>query len=180
MSQKAAMHRIRCMRRIMPDCLTIPRFGGESSVQNGHRAEKLMKSLRALLVLGALGFLTRSATVHGQCVEFTNPEESFARAAAVFVGIVVAQEPTGLRGNHVIEAIATFRLERSWKGIRDREVRVGSDRALEIGKKYVVFAGGNPRNRSLTTNFACRWVEVIDTAKVKLDWLSTRPSELVD
>jgi hypothetical protein len=139
-----------------------------------------MKSVRGLLALSALGLLIPSASAYGQCVSFGTPEESFARADAVFVGTVVAQEPTGVRGFHVIEEIATFQLERSWKGIRDREVRVGSDRALEVGKKYVVFAFSNPKDRSLTTDLTCHSVELIDTAKVKLDWLSTKLSQPVE
>jgi hypothetical protein len=137
----------------------------------------LMRNIRAvLLVLATIGLVTPSAAAFGQCVMFGQPEESFARADAVFVGTVIAREPTGVRGEHVIVDVATFRLERSWKGIRDREVRVGSDEPFEVGKKYLVFAFGK-LGEPLTTSILCQWTELIDGAKTKLDWLSTRLSQ---
>jgi hypothetical protein len=126
---------------------------------------------RILLVLATMAILP--ATARGQCIQFEKPEESFASSEAVFVGTVVAHEPTGVQGFHLIVDIATFRLERSWKRDLGREVRIGSDRLFDVGKKYVVFASGKP----LSTSIACQWTEPVDKAKVKLDWLSTMPSQ---
>ena len=137
-----------------------------------------MRSYRALFVLAVIAFGTPSTTVYGQCVQFPNSERLFAHAAVVFVGIVVAHEPTGVQGFHVIRDIATFRLERSWKGSQDREVRVGSDGLFEVGKKYLVFAFGKV-GEPLTTSVDCRSTELIDQANEKLDWLSKKPSQPV-
>lgn len=127
----------------------------------------------------ALGLAMIPLTAHGQCIVFPNPEGGFARADAVFVGTVVAHQPTGARGEHVTVDIATIRLERSWKGSRGhREVHVGSDRPWQVGKKYVVFAFGP--SESLTTSIDCRWAESIETAAEKLDWLSVIPSQRDD
>ena len=138
-----------------------------------------MRSLKASLMLGVIALLTPPAAVYGQCIMFGQPEESFARADAVFVGTVVAHEPTGVEGFHVIVDVATFRLDRSWKGSRDREIRVGSDEPVEVGKKYLVFAFAGVTH-PLTTSILCQWTELLDTAKAKLDWLSKRPSQPVD
>jgi hypothetical protein len=133
-----------------------------------------MRTVRRILpVLAAFAVAIIPATAHGQCIQFEKPEESFAASEAVFVGTVVAHEPTGVQGFHVIVDIATFRLETSWKGNLNREVRIGADRLFDVGKKYVVFASGKP----LSTSIACQWAELIDKAKVKLDWLSTRSSQ---
>ena len=137
-----------------------------------------MSIVRVFVASVALAIVTPSATLHGQCVVLPTYDEQFASADAVFVGTVLANEPTGLGGAHQIEAIAIFRLERSWKGPRDSEVSVGSDHPLEIGKRYVVFAFGK-LGQPLTTATLCRWTEVIDRAKEKLDWLSKQPSVAV-
>ena len=83
-----------------------------------------------ILTLGAIGFLIPAPVAFGQCVEFPNVKEAFARADAVFVGTVVAHQPTGNVGAHVIVDVATVRLEESWKGTAEREVRVSADQPL--------------------------------------------------
>jgi len=128
----------------------------------------------AFVVVGAIALASAPMAVYGQCVMFDKPEDLFANSDAVFVGTVVRNAPTGAQGDHVIVDVATLRLDRSWKGVRDREVRVGSDVPLEVEKKYLVFAAGKP----LSTSVLCRWAEPVDDAKakVKLEWLSRKPS----
>jgi len=125
-----------------------------------------------VVIACVVAFASAPLAAFGQCVMFDKPEELFANSDAVFVGTVVRNAPTGAQGSHVIVDVATLRLDRSWKGVRGREVRVGSDIPLEVKKKYLVFAGGKP----LSTSVLCRWAEPIDDAKAKLDWLSKKPS----
>jgi hypothetical protein len=109
---------------------------------------------------------------HAQCVIVDQPEKRFAQADAVFLGTVLRTEATGVQGAHVIVEIATFRVERTWKGDAVKELRVGADRPFEKGREYLVFAGGKP----LTTSILCRWAEPTDRAKPALDWLSKKQS----
>jgi len=125
-----------------------------------------------LFALAALVALPLPDVARAQCIMFDKPEELFARADAVFLGTVVGTEATGTRGDHVIVEIATFRVDRTWKGATVKEIRVGADRPFEKGKEYLVFAGGKP----LATSILCRWAEPSDRAKAKLDWLSKKES----
>jgi len=127
---------------------------------------------RAVIVLGAAWLVARSVIAQGQCVEFKDPKERFDRSDAVFVGTVIAIEPTGIEGTHVNVAIATFRMEKSWKGTRKREVTVGTDVAFEVGRRYVVFSAGTP----LSTTVLCRWSEPAENARATLAWLASKPS----
>lgn len=133
--------------------------------------------MRANLLLAAVATLSISvpAVAFAQCITFEKPEDFFARADVVFLGTVVATEPTGARGEHVTVEIATLRVEQAWKGDVARDVRVGSDRPFERAKKYVVFAAGKP----LTASILCRWAEREDRAKTKLEWLAKRERVLV-
>ena len=128
----------------------------------------------AFVIVGVVAFVLTPPAAWGQCVTFDKPEDFYRLSDAVFVGTVIRNAPTGAKGSHEMVDVATLRLERSWKGVRSREVRVASDVALESQKKYLVFAGGNP----LSTSVLCRWTEPIDEAKAKLDWLSKRRSRL--
>ncbi len=124
------------------------------------------------VIAGAAAMLALPAIADAQCVIFDKPEELFARADVVFVGTVVATEPTYDQGSHVAVDIGTFRVEQSWKGHVEREMRVGADRLFEMNKKYLVFAAGKP----LSTSILCRSTELVDRAKAKLDWLAKRPA----
>jgi hypothetical protein len=128
-----------------------------------------------LFVVAAALSITIPAVADAQCVVFEKPEDLFARADAVFMGTVVATKPTGAKGSHAIVDIATLRVEQTWKGDFAREIRVGSDRALEHQKKYLVFAAGTP----LTTSVLCRWAEREDHAKTKLEWLAQHQRVLI-
>lgn len=126
-------------------------------------------------VAGAALFIVAPAIASAQCVSFAKPEDLFARADVVFLGTVVATEPTGARGTHVTMEIATLRVEQTWKGDLAREVRVGADRPFEHDRKYLVFAGGTP----LATSILCRWAEPEDQARTKLEWLAKRQRVVV-
>jgi hypothetical protein len=110
---------------------------------------------------------TLPMTAGAQCVIIENPADIFRVSDAVFVGTVVANGPTGARGDHQTVDIATLRVERSWKAPLSREVRVGSDEFFVVGKQYVVFAAGTP----LSTSIPCDWAQPVEAAKTKLDWL---------
>jgi hypothetical protein len=112
---------------------------------------------------------------HGQCIEFGKPEEMYARSSAVFEGTVIASSPTGAEGSHALVAVATFRVDRPWKGVREGEIRVFTDAPLELRKKYLVFAADEP----LSTTVLCRWTEPIGNAGLKLAWLSRQPNPAV-
>lgn len=128
----------------------------------------------AFVIVGAISLVFIPLGAWGQCVTFDKPEDFYRLSDAVFVGMVIRNAPTGAKGSHEMVDVATLRVERSWKGVRSREVRVGSDVALESQKTYLVFASGDP----LSTSALCRWTEPIGEAKAKLDWLSKMRSRL--
>jgi hypothetical protein len=121
-----------------------------------------------LLLLIALS--AHPSTPGSQCVIFDNPDELWAVSDLVFLGTVVATKPTGIQGFHVTVEIATFRVDKAWKGKLDKVVEVGGDAAFEKDKQYLVFAAGKPASTSLP----CRWTEPVDRAKAKLEWLAKR------
>jgi hypothetical protein len=130
-----------------------------------------MTSARTALLL-MLSFSMPATGAYGQCVIFEKPEELFALSDAVFVGTVRAVEPTMVRGEHLDHNFATLRAEKVWKGQVSIEVRVDSDVPFEVGKKYVVSAGGKP----LSTSIKCLAAQPVDRAKRKMEWLSRRRS----
>ena len=99
-----------------------------------------------------------------QCVMFEKPDELWARADLVFLGTVLETKPTGNRGDHVTVEIATFRVDRSWKGKPEKTPQVGGDQPFEKGTQYLVFAAGKPPS----TTLLCRWTEPAERAKAKL------------
>lgn len=113
------------------------------------------------------------ATLDGtQCVIFDDPAVAYEQSEAVFVGIAVAQEPTGIKGDHVISHRGTFRVERVWKGEPQRELTVGADAPFKVGGRYFVFASGKP----LSTTLMCKWSELESEAAKKREWLAGKPS----
>jgi hypothetical protein len=129
-----------------------------------------MRFITHCFLLAMFGLAVLPSRGYSQCVSFDAPGELFARSEVVLQGTVVARQPTGAKGAHVVVDIATLRIEQSWKGNLEREVRVGSDRAFEIGKEYLVFAAGKP----LFSSIQCRWAEPVEQAKTKIEWLSKR------
>jgi hypothetical protein len=139
-------------------------------------ALELMKNLRVVFALMIALVLTRAvAGAFPQCVEFDKPEDLFARSDAVFVGTVLANNATGERGSHAITNTVTIQVERKWKGPVRREMRVGADTQLSIGKRYIVFASGAP----LSTSVLCRGAERVEGAPKKMAWLSKQKSQRV-
>jgi ketosteroid isomerase-like protein len=132
---------------------------------------RLIGTARALIV-GAIACASAPMAAYGQCIMFNQPEELFARSSAVFEGTVIATAPTGAQGSHVMVAVVTLRVERSWKGVRSGEIRVSTDEPLALQKKYLVFASGEP----LSTSVLCRATEPIGEARLKLEWLSKQPA----
>lgn len=122
------------------------------------------------MAVGAIVFVSAPMAAFGQCVMFDKPEELFARSTTVFEGTVVGSAPTGARGSHALVAVATLRVERTWKGAQNGEIEVSTDALLEVQKKYLVFAAGEP----LSTSVLCHWTDAIGDAGVKLEWLSRR------
>ena len=125
-------------------------------------------TLRRGLFVALLVVAWVPSTSRAQCVIFDKPEELYGLSEVVFRGKAVAQKPTGIEGSHVMVVIATFRVDQEWKGQPGRQIAVGTDVPFEIGKEYLVFAGGKP----LFASSLCRWAELLDHAKGKLDWLS--------
>ena len=136
-------------------------------------------TLRRGLFVALLVVAWVPSTSLAQCVIFDKPDELYGLSDVVFRGKAVAQQPTGIEGSHVTVAIATFQVDQVWKGHPGRQVAVGTDVPFEIGKEYLVFAGGKP----LATSSLCRGAELLDHAKGKLDWLSKNvrlPQELIE
>ncbi len=126
--------------------------------------------MRMKILVLSCAIWSSPAFVCAQCFVFPKPEEGFARSTTVLAGRVIAHHPTGVDGNHLIEDVATFQVERVWKGDLGREVQVGAELPFETGKQYVVFASGEP----LSTSILCHWTELREQATSKLDWLSTK------
>jgi hypothetical protein len=124
----------------------------------------------AAWLLLLVAFAGAPTTPGNQCVIFDKPEELWAVNDLVFLGTVVATRPTGIEGFHVTVDVATFRVDRVWKGKPDRQVQIGGDAFFEKGKQYLVFASGKPPSTSLR----CRSSEPADRAKAKIDWLIKR------
>jgi hypothetical protein len=130
-----------------------------------------MRTPVELLIIGAaLHLVLAPANAFAQCVVFDKPQDLFAHADVVFVGTVEANEPAGAQGAHAITSLAIMRVERSWKGHPALRVRVGTDQPFERGKKFLVFASGNP----LSTSIRCHAAEPVDRAKPTLEWLEKR------
>ena len=120
-----------------------------------------------LLSLITVAVLVKPAMPH-QCVIIDQPENLYAAADLVFLGSVISKKPTGAQGFHVTVEIATFRVDRVWKGTPGKTIEVGGDAFFEKDREYLVFAGGSPPSTSLP----CRWTEPVERAKAKLDWLA--------
>ncbi len=100
-----------------------------------------------LFVLIALSS-SHSPVTDDQCVIFDKPEELWAVSDLVFLGTVVATKATGLQGFHVTVDIATFRVDRAWKGKPERQVDIGGDAFFEKGRQYLTSClrrGSRPR-----------------------------------
>jgi hypothetical protein len=114
-----------------------------------------------------------SAKAHEQCIQFDDLSWAFDVSTTVFIGTVVSNTPTGIKGFHVNSDIGTFRVERIWKGAVESETTIRADAPFTIGARYIVFASGKPLGNSVE----CNWAEVEAKADKKREWLATKPSE---
>ena len=94
------------------------------------------------------------------CSDLGSVAEEYRQSSAVFVGRIVSMEVSSkiIKGERVESMIATFVVERRWKGSSFRRLRVqtcgtqtmvctcGAD--FRLGQRYVVFAGGKPLQTS--------------------------------
>ena len=129
-----------------------------------------LASVVILFTAGLIGAAASVAPTGAQCIVFDKPDELFAASDAVFSGTVASTRATGAQGDHVTVQVATLRVDRSWKGIPGSEVEVGADAPLQRGRRYLVFAAGQP----LHTTTLCRWTEPFERATTTLEWLSRR------
>lgn len=105
------------------------------------------------------------------CADLGSLADEYRRSGAVFVGRIVSVEiSTRVHEGHRVEnMIATFYVERRWKGPHARRLRVrtcgtqtqvctcGAD--FQLGQRYVVFAEGKPLETS-----SCNRTTVADAA----------------
>lgn len=114
--------------------------------------------VRRLMVLDGLCVLLTPAKELSACVcnERGTVAEEFRAAQVVFLGRVIALEVRSwvVAGSTEEGTVATFAIERRWKGSPKRTIRIrtcgtqvmictcGID--FRLGERYVVFAGGSP------------------------------------
>jgi hypothetical protein len=128
-------------------------------------------------VIAAIGATDPEAS--RQCIVFDDPSDYFERSDVVFLGTVTATKPTGVNGVHIITDIATFHVERIWKGPTESEFKVGDDRPFIVGSRYIVFASRNGPS-TFSTAITCGWAELESKAEEKRAWLATKPSRVPD
>ena len=113
-----------------------------------------------LAISMVLGMVTLVAPVSVSCctceiIGDGSPRSVMRRAKAVFIGEVLEVRPatTAEREDGSNSYIATVRVERFWKGVKDRKVSVETDMVgcgtnLEVGEKYLVYGIGKRLNTS--------------------------------
>lgn len=112
-----------------------------------------------LICIVAIVFAAGSASAC-VCADLGSLADEYHRSSAVFIGRIVSLEITAkvIEGVRVENMIATFDVERRWKGPTMRRLRVqtcgtqtmvctcGFD--FQLGQRYVVFADGKPLKTS--------------------------------
>lgn len=110
----------------------------------------------ACLTLSAVLLASTRPAAACVCYESAGLQADYREATAVFAGQVVALQIVSTRVAGTVEeqTVATLRVERRWKGPKDREIRVrtcgtqemfctcGTD--FRLGAHFVVFAIGKP------------------------------------
>ena len=105
------------------------------------------------------------------CADLGSLADEYRRSSAVFVGRIVSLEISTkvIEGDRIENMVATFDVERRWKGPSVRRLRVqtcgtqmlvctcGVD--FQLGQRYVVFAEGKPLQTS-----SCNRTTITDTA----------------
>jgi hypothetical protein len=103
----------------------------------------------------------------------------FKHSAAVFVGRVKSTDVAhGPHGTFDVQTVATFDVERWWKGPQTKTVKVRSCGTQDVvcitgidfkpGDRYVVFATGRPLETTV-----CQRTELVNDAAATLKWLET-------
>lgn len=135
---------------------------------------KVNYTLLPLTVIACLVFTSRA---DAQCVMAGDTAWEFRVSNAVFIGTVLTNRPTGEIGHHVLSDIGTLRVEQMWKGSdsagrykQSRTLEVKADAPFEVGKRYLVFANGDP----LSTSIECNWTLLEDASEKKLKWLNSQ------
>jgi hypothetical protein len=149
------------------------------------RIERRKELIWALVALLCLAPSAERRAEARSCSPPPPIEREFAVSSAVFVGTIIAtevQEGVELIGT---QTVATFSVERTWKGTSGRAIRVatpGGDHVIfstglsfKSGERYVVFASG-PFPSAITcsrpgTKSHYLWNETIE-------WLERQPSKL--
>lgn len=137
----------------------------------------------ALVVLAALALGARPAA--WSCALPQPVEQEFAESTAVFVGRVIATEVRTGRESEA-STVATFAVERAWKGVSASTVEVATcgggneicTVAVEfrVGERYLVFAGGEPL---FTSKCGRTGTAKHDLWEQTWEWLSQRPRRLL-
>ncbi len=125
------------------------------------------------LYLACVVAILCSARPAGACVcaDLGSLADEYHRSGAVFIGRIVSLEISAkvVEGHRIENMVATFDVERRWKGPSVRRLRVqtcgtqtlictcGAD--FQLGQRYVVFAEGKP----LATS-SCNRTTIADTA----------------
>jgi hypothetical protein len=105
------------------------------------------------------------------CADTGTLADEYRQSSAVFVGRIVSLEISTkvVKGHRIENMVATFEVERRWKGPSARRLRVqtcgtqmmactcGVD--FQLGQRYVVFAEGRPLQTS-----SCNRTTLADTA----------------
>jgi hypothetical protein len=138
----------------------------------------------ALVSLAIAASLLGARPVARSCAPPPPIENEFALSAAVFVGRVTATEVVVGTKPFSTQTVATFSVERAWKGITEPTVRVatcgGGDVVctvgvvFRVGERYVVFAAGKP----LATSTCSRTGTAADSQwQTTWEWLRRLPSQ---
>jgi hypothetical protein len=113
----------------------------------------------ASFLLSAIPF-GASAVYACECLPKRSPRGELRQAKAVFVGEVVEANVGGERG------LFRFRVERSWKGVKEQFVSISSQRGLcslsfGVGERWLVYAYGD----EMLTDFCMRTVRLENAAE---------------
>jgi hypothetical protein len=125
---------------------------------------------RAIAVFALVAATTDA--VSASCIVGLSNEEHLARATVVFLGRVVGERLDA-------EAETTFEVERTWKGVVEKQVQVVSCSPrgtlicsntvdFGVGERYLVFASGTPLRTS-----ECTLTRPAAMARDLITWLDT-------
>jgi glutamine amidotransferase-like uncharacterized protein len=125
------------------------------------------------LVLGLFLILPASAWAN-ECVELDLPTQ-IKRSAAIFIGTAIGTTQGGM--------MTRFQVVKSFKGVKGHYVEVGPELGFEfhfeLGKQYLVFAGGcgwqDAENGCLATGI-CSGTRLLEHARATVEQLQAERS----